>query len=115
MSLSNISIHVPVTLTYTQTNANTVTIVAGVAGWIDTDISSWAGTDTSKIWVFISWCNSLSQQQGVRDHGSILEPNTAVYNSATFLSKIDSTGHMDFYRSPNNSIGYTRVGYFKLE
>lgn len=88
------------------------TVSAGAAGWVDTDVSSKTGTDTTKIWV-INIRSVAADSLGVRAHGETVEPLGPTVYTWTMLGHCDSSGHMDLYRVAGNDVYYRFVGYLQ--
>lgn len=89
------------------------TIVAGAAGYIDTDVSATTGTDISRLWLVS--CRPPAgalTTHGVRAHGSAID-NKVFSTGTTFVSYVDSNGHMDFYRDAAIENRYSIIGYLQ--
>lgn len=89
-------------------------IVAGVAAWIDTDLSATLGAGR-KVCVFV--CTSAGVPTngfGVRPNGSAIDTLVPLVPSVcTLLSECSATGHIDFYRDPGSNLNYRLVGYLR--
>lgn len=89
------------------------TVAAGVAGWVDTDVSAVTGLDTTKVWLISCESSPGGGIVGARPHGSALEPELNAQLVTSTLSKVDSTGHMDLRRIAGHDTKYTFIGYFE--
>jgi hypothetical protein len=87
-------------------------ILAGAAGWIDTDVSATTGTDTARVWVIVDW-SSAPSTIGARAHGSAVAAEVFVSASATLFSHVDAAGHIDYYRDAGNNNQYLIMGYLE--
>lgn len=97
-------------MTITPIAPATTTLPAGGGNsWVDTDVSATTGTNTATVWVVIA--RSTSGMAGVRVHGSAIDSKTTITSSATFLSSVDSSGHIDYYRENAGDLNYTLIGY----
>lgn len=101
----------PSKLTFTPVTVGIFTIVAGVAGWIDTDVSATTGVDPTKIWVGHWRSAGGDVTTGVRPHGG----TGYVYATTPgiFICAVDNTGHMDFYRDAGTNITFYILGYLQ--
>jgi len=94
----------------TQITAATATVPAGVAGWIDTDVSAIVGTDPHKIWNVL--CVLLAAGEiGARNPGSAADSKLTVTH--TQLVSCDVNGHMELYRTPGTDTYFDFMGYLQ--
>jgi len=87
----------------------TFNVAAGGVGWVDTNVSATTGTDTNKLWVVVV-STTARQNAGVQPNGVDIDCQCEVCYSATFLSHVSATGHMDFYRAGADNT-YRLIGY----
>lgn len=83
---------------------------AGVAGWVDTDVSATTGVDTNRVWM-VACVAGAAQDVGVRKHGNTGEPHFSTNHSQ--LTMVDSNGHVDLYRGPGADNYYSFIGYLE--
>lgn len=89
----------------------TIQVNAGGAEYRDTDASATMGTDTSRLWLIYAY-TSTKNDMGARPHGSTVDSKVnAIY--ATFLSRVDGSGHIDLYRNAAGNAFYFPIGYFE--
>lgn len=90
--------------------ANEFTIVAGVAGWIETDVSG-SGVPAKASAVYIIATPSAAVSVGARVTGG----TGAVWgtsNKLPLVCKHDSQRKIDFYRHAGGNINYNIAGYW---
>lgn len=87
------------------------TVALGVAGYVDTDVSAVTGTDTTKLWVIIVFCNT-TQYAGARKLGETADNKVQVKSTFTIFSYVDSSGHMELYRNATTDCIYRIIGHF---
>lgn len=99
-------------LTFVPVATATFNAAAGGPGWVDTDVSATTGTDVHKLWVVIARSPAGNGTVGVRAHGETVDNKLgACYYAYTFLSYVDSAGHMDLYQIAAEIQPYHFVGY----
>lgn len=91
---------------------STSTIVAGAAGYIDTDVSAITGTDTRNVWI-VQAIVVAAQLIGARAHGDTADPKLT-NTFGIFLCRVDASGHMDLYRNAGNDVAYKINGYLMV-
>ena len=103
----------PKVLSFTPLNAVAYTVVAGAAGWVDTDISASAGINTKRIHYFHAVAAVAVHDMGARPHGSAALPviTGACYGAP--MTKTDVNGHVDLLRDAANTTVYYHMGYFE--
>jgi len=104
------NIFAPPQIRFVPINTATFDIVAGVAGYIDTDVSATTGVDTRRAWLVAIICGA-ALTAAARAHGTAESPAVTVNNSVTVLSHVDSAGHMDLYRNAGGDLHYWILGY----
>lgn len=96
-------------LRFTSIATVTKHIVAGVAGWQDTNCSAELGTNPERIFI----CSSISSAtvvQGARQKGVVLDTSQNTQYFTQFVN-VDATGHIEFYRNAAQDAYYTITGY----
>jgi hypothetical protein len=87
-------------------------VVAGVAGYVDTDVSATTGTDKRKLWVVVSFVNGL-QTAGVRAKGSAIDSQVPANQCTTLFTYVDNTGHVELLRNAGLDNTYRFIGWLK--
>lgn len=95
------------------------TVVAGVNGWIDTDISASIGARSLTVLILINLtcvAGDGTIYAGARAHGSALGKVNQVDEGVTLqcftVVKSDAAGHVDLYRNAKRNANYTVAGYW---
>lgn len=101
----------PKQLKFFPTAVNTVTLVAGAAGYVDIAVSSFTGFDVNRIWLIESICLT-PQLLGVRALGEAVD-NKFTTTFAVHLLYVSASGHMEFYRNAVNDVAYKMIGYLE--
>jgi len=104
----------PGDLKFTPVNTAAFTVVAGVAGWVDTDVSATTGVNTRRVWLIVAQTNA--QAIGAREHGRTETPSVTLWSddSCTLMAMVDAAGHIDFYRNAVVTNTYVFLGYLEL-
>ncbi len=89
--------------------SNETHIVAGAAGWVDTDLSAVLGTDNAKIWV-VNCIHVAAGSLGVRTPGDTTD-SKYVNNHSRLVHAV--AGHLEFYRDAGGDTYYQTSGWVK--
>jgi hypothetical protein len=111
MTLGGGGLYNPKITQLTHIDAQGFAVPLGVAGWIDSDVSAITGTDINKVWIVVCRNTGASSAAGCRRHGDTKSPQTLAWVTTTFLSCVDSSGHMDLYRDASVNNTYDFLGY----
>lgn len=91
-----------------------VTVSAGAAAWVDTDLSAICGTSTNRIWMFQMLTGPAGAFVGVRPHGDAATPQAPASTTILMLSRVDGSGHVDFLRDAAQDCSIRIPGYLEL-
>jgi len=89
-------------------------VVAGAAGYVDTDCSATVGTNkTKRVWL-IHARNADGTPVGARANGSAVDCKVNQNNTSTLMSTASASGHIDLYRNAATAALYTIFGYLEV-
>lgn len=111
------SVHNPSVLRYTPVPPVQFTVNAGVAQWVDTDVSAVAGNPakTERYWLVQILVEGFATvPSGIREHGGAVD-NSFAAGVQTQVTKTSATGRCDCFRQAGGAINYIFEGYFSAD